>query len=214
MNQPAPIRIAIIEDNDDLRQTIEAILKREPGIDCVGTFESAENALLQIPSVNPAVVLMDIQLPGMNGVQCVRQLKPLLPNTQIIMLTVHDHTKSVFESLAAGASGFLLKPIRAAELVRAIEEVHAGGAPMTPNIARQVVQTFQKPALHPDSAPELSTREHQVLELLSQGLLQKEIAHQLAISYHTVQSYTARIYEKLQVRSRSQAVAKYLGAIK
>ncbi|MEI6712864.1 MAG: response regulator transcription factor [Verrucomicrobiota bacterium] len=214
MSEPASIRVAIIEDNEGLRQTIEAILKRESGIECVGAFESAEDGLREIPGLKPAVVLMDIQLPGMNGVDCVRQLKPLLPELQIIMLTVHDHTKSVFESLEAGANGFLLKPVRAGELGRAIHEVHAGGAPMTPNIARQVVQTFQKPIPTPDPALELSPRERQVLELLAQGLLQKEIADQLAISYHTVQAYTARIYEKLQVRSRSQAVAKYLGTMR
>jgi DNA-binding NarL/FixJ family response regulator len=214
MSTPSQIRVAIVEDNEDLRQTLEAVLKREKGIECVGAFASGEEALARVPALKPAVVLMDIQLPGITGVECVRQLKPLLPQLQIIMLTVHDHTKSVFESLEAGANGFLLKPVRAQELGRAIHEVHAGGAPMTPNIARQVVQTFQKPVPAPDAAMELSPRERQVLELLAQGLLQKEIAEQLVISYHTVQAYTARIYEKLQVRSRSQAVAKYLGARK
>ncbi len=155
---------------------------------------------------------MDINLPGMNGVECVRRLKQQSPQTQIVMLTVHDHTHSVFESLSAGASGFLLKPARAAELAQAIREVHAGGAPMTPNIARLVVQTFQRPHPKPDPAADLSPREREVLELLAQGFLQKEIADQLGISFHTVQSHTARIYEKLHVRSRAQAVAKYLRA--
>ena len=215
MSKPNDIRVAIVEDDQGLRQTLETLLGRLSGVQCVGAYPNGESALEGIPECAPAVVLMDIHLPGMNGVECARQLKERLPGTQIIMLTVHDHTHSVFDSLAAGASGFLLKPVKAADLSRAIQEVHAGGAPMTPNIARLVVKTFQKHVPAANSYEEgmggLSPREAEVLELLSKGFLQKEIAGQLGISYWTVQTHTARIYEKLQVRSRAQAVAKYFG---
>jgi DNA-binding NarL/FixJ family response regulator len=141
----------------------------------------------------------------------VRQLKKFLPELQTVMLTVHDHTQAVFESLSAGANGFLLKPVRAADLLRAIVEVHEGGAPMTPNIARLVVQAFHGSPTTKDPTFELSPREREILELLAKGFLQKEIADQLGISFHTVQTHTARVYEKLHVRSRAQAVAKFLG---
>ena len=216
MTKPAAlIQVAIVEDDAGLRRTLVAMLDRTVGIECVGAFATGEEALEKIPKCTAAVVLMDIHLPGMNGVECVRRLKECLPRTQIVMLTVHDHTHSVFDSLAAGASGFLLKPVRASDLSRAIQEVHAGGAPMTPNIARLVVKTFQKPVPveEPggDTLGGLSPRENEVLDLLAKGFLQKEIADQLGISYWTVQTHTARIYEKLQVRSRAQAVAKYFG---
>ena len=210
-----PIRVAIVEDDAGLRQTLETMLSRAPELKCVGAYPTGEIALAEMPGCTPTVVLMDIHLPGMSGVECVRRLKERLPKTQIVMLTVHDHTHAVFDSLSAGASGFLLKPVRASDLVKAIEEVHAGGAPMTPNIARLVVKTFQKAAPEENAAAdgmgELSPRENEVLELLAKGFLQKEIADQLSISFWTVQTHTARIYEKLHVRSRAQAVAKYFG---
>lgn len=209
-----PITVAIVEDDAGLRRTLEMMLKRTSGIEWVGGYPTAEDALLEIPRCQPAVVLMDLNLPGMNGVECVRRLKERLPRIQIVILTAHDHTHAVFDSLAAGASGFLLKPVRAADLSRAIHEVHSGGSPMTPNIARLVVKTFQNPLSAEDPAADLSPREREVLALLAQGFLQKEIADQLGITFHTVQTHTARIYEKLQVRSRAQAVAKYLGAPK
>jgi DNA-binding NarL/FixJ family response regulator len=214
MSKQIPIRVAIVEDNEGLRRSLASVLRRAEEISLQGSFASAEDFLSSPQATAMQVVLMDINLPGMTGVECVRALKAKGAASQIVMLTVHDHTQAVFESLTAGASGFLLKPVRADDLVRAILEVHRGGAPMTPNIARQVVQTFHcaqnSPA--PDPASELSPREREVLELLAKGYLQKEIAEQLGISFHTVQTHTARIYEKLQVRSRAQAVAKFLGA--
>jgi len=207
-----PINVALVEDDSGLRSSLELMLKRAVGLKWTRSFTSAEDAITRVAEQLPDVLLMDINLPGMSGIECVRNIKKAFPMLQIIMITVYDHSHAVFESLAAGASGFLLKPVRAAELTRAVVEVHAGGSPMTPNIARLVVQTFQQTTARPDPASELSLRERQVLNLLSQGLLQKEIAGQLSISYHTVQTYTARIYEKLHVRSRAQAVAKYLGA--
>jgi DNA-binding NarL/FixJ family response regulator len=212
MTRSSPIRVVIVEDNEGLQKSLESMLRREPGIQFAGSFASGEALLAVVQQVKPQVVLMDINLPGISGVECLRQLKKLLPGFQTVMLTVHDHTQAVFESLSAGANGFLLKPVRAADLLRAIVEVHEGGAPMTPNIARLVVQAFHRSPAPKDPAFELSPREREILELLAKGFLQKEIADQLGISFHTVQTHTARIYEKLQVRSRAQAVAKFLGA--
>jgi DNA-binding NarL/FixJ family response regulator len=212
MTRSSPIRVVIVEDNEGLQKSLESMLRREPGIQFAGSFASGEALLAVVQQVKPQVVLMDINLPGISGVECVRQLKKFLPELQTVMLTVHDHTQAVFESLSAGANGFLLKPVRAADLLRAIVEVHEGGAPMTPNIARLVVQAFHRSPAPKDPTFELSPREREILELLAKGFLQKEIADQLGISFHTVQTHTARIYEKLQVRSRAQAVAKFLGA--
>lgn len=211
MNSPAnTIRVSIVEDDAGLRSSLRAMLQRMGGIECCGAYATAEEALADLASANANVVLMDIHLPGLDGVECVRRMKTQLPTTQIVMLTVHDHSHAVFNSLAAGANGFLLKPVRGADLARAIQEVYAGGAPMTPNIARLVVQRFQHPAAPQEPTADLSPREREVLELLAQGYLQKEIAEQLGISFHTVQTHTARIYEKLHVRSRAQAVARLL----
>jgi len=212
MTRSSPIRVVIVEDNEGLQKSLESMLRREAGIQFAGSFASGEALLAVVQKVKPQVVLMDINLPGMSGVECVRQLKKFRPELQTVMLTVHDHTQAVFESLSAGANGFLLKPVRAADLLRAIVEVHEGGAPMTPNIARLVVRAFHRSPPTKNPTFELSPREREILELLAKGFLQKEIADQLGISFHTVQTHTARIYEKLQVRSRAQAVAKFLGA--
>lgn len=153
---------------------------------------------------------MDINLPGMNGVECVRQLKPLLPKTQIVMLTVYEDTENIFNALAAGATGYLLKRTSKDELLSAIREVQAGGSPMTAHIARKVVQSFQRPVPAAQPTENLSEREREVLELLSQGFLYKEIADKLGVGYETVHTYVRRIYEKLQVRTRTEAVARFL----
>jgi DNA-binding NarL/FixJ family response regulator len=153
---------------------------------------------------------MDINLPGMNGVECVRQLKQVLPRTQVIMLTVYEDTENIFNALAAGASGYLLKRTPREELLAAIRDVHQGGSPMTTHIARKVVQSFQQSAVSAQQTEELSPREREVLDCLAQGFLYKEIADKLGISYETVHTYIRRIYEKLQVRTRTEAVAKFL----
>jgi RNA polymerase sigma factor (sigma-70 family) len=202
-----PITVSIVEDNDKLRGTLARVLNRADGFRCVSQYGSAEDALKDLPNVKPEVVLMDINLPGMNGVECVRQLKPLLPQTQVMMLTVYEDTENIFKALAAGANGYMLKRTSTKELIEAIHEVKRGGSPMTMHIARKVVQSFQKAAL---STETLSEREQQVLDLLSQGLIYKEIAEKLGISYETVHTYIRRIYEKLQVRTRTEAVAKFL----
>ena len=204
-----PITVSIVEDNDKLRGTLARVLNRAEGFRCVSQYGSAEDALKELPNVKPEVVLMDINLPGMNGVECVRQLKPLLPETQVMMLTVYEDTENIFNALAAGANGYMLKRTSTKELIEAIHEVKRGGSPMTMHIARKVVQSFQKSA--PAQATEnLSEREQQVLDLLSQGLIYKEISDKLGIGYETVHTYIRRVYEKLQVRTRTEAVAKFL----
>jgi DNA-binding NarL/FixJ family response regulator len=208
-----PITVAVVEDEPAVRQSFEQILNRAEGVRCIGTYATAEDALRELPLRRPQVVLMDINLPGMDGVECVRHLSRSLPDAQLVMLTVHDNTDAIFNSLAAGASGYLLKPVRAAQLVEAVRDVFAGGAPMTSNIARKVVQTFKKPpSSHEPAAEDLSPREREVLDFLAKGYLYKEIADALSVSYSTVHTHIERIYDKLHVRSRSQAIAKYLGS--
>jgi DNA-binding NarL/FixJ family response regulator len=205
-----PITVSIVEDNDKLRGTLARMLNRAGDFRCVSDYANAEDALKDLPQAKPDVVLMDINLPGMNGVECVRQLKQLLPQTQVMMLTVYEDTENIFNALTAGASGYMLKRTSSKELLEAIQEVHRGGSPMTMHIARKVVQSFQKTAATAQPAENLSEREQQVLDLLSQGLMYKEIADKLQISYETVHTYIRRIYEKLQVRTRTEAVAKFL----
>jgi len=205
-----PITVAIVEDQEPLRNTLARVINRADGFECVSHYGSAEEALKDLPNVKPQVVLMDINLPGMNGVECVRQLKQALPGTQVMMLTVYEDTENIFNALAAGASGYMLKRTPRAELLEAIKEVQRGGSPMTTHIARMVVQSFRKPAAKPEPTAELSPREKEVLDLLSQGLMYKEISEKIGVSYETVHTYIRRIYEKLQVRTRTEAVAKFL----
>jgi RNA polymerase sigma factor (sigma-70 family) len=205
-----PITVSIVEDNDKLRGTLARVINRADGFRCVSDYANAEDALKDLPTARPEVVLMDINLPGMNGVECVRQLKQLLPQTQVMMLTVYEDTENIFNALTAGASGYMLKRTSTKELLEAIQEVLRGGSPMTMHIARKVVLSFQKTAATAQATENLSEREQQVLDLLSQGLMYKEIADKLAISYETVHTYIRRIYEKLQVRTRTEAVAKFL----
>jgi DNA-binding NarL/FixJ family response regulator len=208
-----PITVSIVEDNDQLRGTLARVLNRADGFQCVGEHGTAEAALEEIPKEKPEVVLMDINLPGMNGVECVRKLKPLLPKTHMIMLTVYEDTENIFNALAAGATGYMLKRTPRDELLAAIQDVLRGGSPMSAHIARKVVQSFQRPAPATSPATEeaaLSPREKEVLDCLAQGFLYKEIAEKLGISYETVHTYIRRIYEKLQVRTRTEAVAKFL----
>jgi DNA-binding NarL/FixJ family response regulator len=205
-----PITVSIVEDNDQLRGTLARVIGRAEGFQCLSHYGNAEEALKDLPHVRPEVVLMDINLPGMNGVDCVRELKRLMPQTQVMMLTVYEDTENIFNALAAGASGYMLKRTPRDDLVEAIREVHRGGSPMTTHIARKVVQSFQKPPSTPEATESLSPREAEVLDLLSQGLIYKEISDRLGISYETVHTYIRRIYEKLQVRTRTEAVAKFL----
>jgi DNA-binding NarL/FixJ family response regulator len=204
------ITVSIVEDNEQLRATLCRLINREEGFSCLSQYGDAESALEALPKEKPNVVLMDINLPKMNGVECVRKLKQVAPEILTVMLTAYEDTENIFAALSAGASGYLLKRAPRAELLEAIREVKQGGSPMTTHIARKVVQSFQKPTASNDSTENLSTREQEVLDCLSQGLIYKEIAEKLGISYETVHTYIRRIYEKLQVRTRTEAVAKFL----
>lgn len=205
-----PINVSIVEDSDKFRETLARVLNRAEGFHCISNYPSAEDALKALPQDKPNVVLMDINLPGINGVECVRQLKQLIPEIQVMMLTVYEDTENIFNALAAGATGYMLKRTPRDELLEAIREVHRGGSPMTTHIARKVVQSFQRAAPAASPTEVLSPREQEVLDCLAQGFLYKEIAEKLSISYETVHTYIRRIYEKLQVRTRTEAVAKFL----
>ena len=203
------IEVSIIEDDVPAREILASWIRRADGFRCISEFDDAESALAQLPQEKPSVVLVDINLPGMNGIECVRRLKPRLPGTQFVMVTVYEDANHIFNALSAGASGYLLKQMRRNDLLAALKEVHAGGSPMSSQIARRVVQSFQRTGMESSDAEDLSPREREVLELLARGYLYKEIANMLQISVQTVNTYIRRIYEKLHVRSRAQAVAKY-----
>jgi len=205
------ISVAIVDDSSDLRENIGGYLDVSPGFRCLKAYPSAEEALVGLPETNADVVLMDINLGkrGMDGIECVRRLKAVQPQVQIIMLTVFEDADKIFRALAAGASGYLLKRLPPSELLDAIREVMAGGAPMSTSIALKVVQSFQT-GPHGVESAELSQRETEVLSGLAKGLAYKQIADQLNVSIHTVRNYIRRIYEKLHVRSRTEAVAKFL----
>jgi DNA-binding NarL/FixJ family response regulator len=209
------VTVAVVEDNDNLRTSLREILEGAADMTCVATCATGNEAMTVLPALRPAVVFMDINLPGgMDGVECVRQLARVLPQTLVIMLTIQSNIQAVFQSLQAGACGFLHKPVYAKAVLEAVREVVAGGSPMTAGIARQVVQAFKafpSPCVKAEPLPELTAREHEVLRLLTEGCLYKEIADQMAVSWHTVHNHIRHIYEKLQVRSRTQAIAKYRG---
>ena len=206
-----PISVAIVDDDDRIRRTIALILNRAEDCHCVAQYSTGEEAVAAIPNTLPDVIIMDINLPGISGVECVRQLVALGVKAQILMLTVHKDSDAIFDALAAGAGGYLVKPVPAAHLLDAVRDVYGGGAPMTSSIARKVVQSFQRgtqPAVSEEDS--LSPRERDILEMLSQGFMYKEIADKLGTSYATVRTHIERIYGKLHVNSRSQAVAKSL----
>jgi DNA-binding NarL/FixJ family response regulator len=199
--------VALVEDDAKTRSLIAELL-RKAGFACGPICADAEAAQRVLPGARPDIVLMDIDLPGASGIECVRLLKPQLERTHFVMLTVYDDPESIFEALAAGAIGYLLKRAAAAELVAALREVIEGGSPMTSSVARKVVQSFQPTHQGAPEIDRLSQRETQVLRLLAQGRLYKEIADTLGITSNTVSCYIRRIYEKLHVRSRMEAVAK------
>jgi len=205
------ISVSIVEDDAQVRASLGRLIDGSPGYRCVSQHPSAEDALQEIPKIKPDVTLMDINLPGINGVECVRRLKPKLPGTQIIMLTVYQNTEHIFNALAAGATGYLLKQTPPDELLAAIRNVYEGGSPMSSHIARKIVQSFQRPGSPARAEENLSPREAQVLDLLAKGYLYKEIAETMKVTYATVHTHIRHIYEKLHVRSRTEAVAKHLG---
>ena len=204
------ITVSIVDDEADLRQHIAGYLAAAGNIRCLSAYASAEEALQHLPQDQPDVILMDINLGAMDGIECVRRLSVLMPKAQVLMLTVFEDTEQIFRALTAGASGYLLKRSPPKKLLEAIEEVCAGGSPMSAPIARKVVQSFKVAPATGDGATDLSEREHAVLDGLAAGLAYKQIADQLGISIHTVRNYIRRIYEKLHVCSRTEAVAKFL----
>ena len=204
------ITVSIVDDEADLRKHIAGYLSAAAGIRCISAYASAEEALAHLPKDKPDVVLMDINLGGMDGVECVRQLTPLMPEAQVLMLTVFEDTDQIFRALTAGASGYLLKRLSPKKLVEAIEEVREGGSPMSASIARKVVKSFKAAPVPIDESASLSPRERAVLDGLAEGLAYKQIADQLGVSIHTVRNYIRRIYEKLHVCTRTEAVAKFL----
>ncbi len=204
------IKVSIVDDQPDLRENIAGFLDGVKGFRCVSSYPSAEEALVHLPKDAPDVVLMDINLGGMSGIECVRLLKQKMPQTLIVMLTVFEDTDKIFSALAAGASGYLLKRMPPAKLLEAIRDVLEGGSPMSAPIARKVVSSFQAAPVRGDETLELSPREKEVLNGLAEGQAYKRIADQLGVSIHTVRNYIRRIYEKLHVQSRTEAVAKFL----
>jgi DNA-binding NarL/FixJ family response regulator len=203
------ITVSIVEDDAALRETLSRYVHTR-GFRCASTYGSAEEALRELPKVKPHVVLMDINLPRKSGIQCVAELKALAPASKCIILTAFEDTDLIFHALAAGALGYLLKGVRPARLLESIREVHQGGSPMSGQIARKVVASFQKPSRDPLAEAQLSDREKQVLGCLAKGLLYKQIAGQMGISLGTVRTYLQRIYEKLHMHTRTEAVVKYL----
>jgi DNA-binding NarL/FixJ family response regulator len=202
--------VSIVDDEKKLCESIAAFLNGSPGFRCVSIYGSAETALQRLPADQPDVVLMDINMAGMNGIECARRLKALNPRIQILMLTVYDDTDQIFKALAAGATGYLLKRHDPEELLQAIRDVQDGGSPMSNSIARKVVASFQKADLVGEKENQLSAREQAVLDCLARGLPYKQIGDELGISINTIRSHLRHIYEKLHVQSRTEAVAKYL----
>jgi len=205
-----PIKVAIVEDREKLREGLAALIDGTDGFQCSETYETGEEALRKIPAYNPDVVLMDIHLPRMSGISCVKELKELLPQLQVMMLTVYEDDKLVFESLKAGATGYVLKRTPPAKLLEAIKELHDGGSPMSDQIARKVVEAFQGMGKSPKETENLSERETEILSYLAKGLLDKEIAEKLYLSVQTVRTHLRNIYRKLHVRTRTEAVLRFL----
>lgn len=203
-----PVTVCLVEDNHEVRENCAALLNGAPGLQCLGAYGSAEEALKNIPLSPPDVALVDIHLPGMSGIECVAKLKAALPDLQILMLTLYERGDLIFNSLRAGANGYLLKSMSSADLIQAVEQVHAGGVPMTMSVARKVIACFQN--TQPSASPleMLTPREHEILEQLGKGCYYREISEALGISLATVRTHLHSVYRKLHVKSRTQAVIK------
>lgn len=204
------LRVSIVDDDEPISRILGDLVRETKNLEFVSAYLDTESALENLPRERPDVVLMDINVPRLNGIECVRRLKPDLPDTQFLMLTVYGDSDHIFAALAAGATGYLLKGTRRAQLLAAIKQISVGGSPMSCAIARKVVQSFARTEVERPDLQALSPRERSVLELLSKGYLYKEIAESLGLSLTTVDTYVRRVYEKLQVNSRSQAIAKFL----
>ncbi|HTB81243.1 MAG TPA: response regulator transcription factor [Opitutaceae bacterium] len=211
----SPLTVCIVEDNHGTRDSLVAVLQHEPGLRCLATYATGEAALAGIPAEKPDVALVDINLPGMNGIELVAKLKLKLPELPMLILTSYEESGLIFDALRAGASGYLLKKTIPEELIPAIEQVRTGGAPMSAQVARKVVGYFrqiEKPAASTHSdVQKLTAREQEILSLLAKGYLIKEISDRLGIAFHTARTHLRHIYEKLHVQSRTGAVLKFLG---
>ena len=206
------INVGIVEDDRELRESLAKIVDGHPRLCCVAACNSCEEALQRMPPALPDVVLMDINLPGMTGLKCTALLKERLPKTQILMLTIYSNNNYIFQALQAGASGYLLKSNSSEEVVQAVIGVMEGGAPMTGQIARRVIEAFRKPAQNGLSDAQLTDRELEVIQLIAKGFANKEIAAQLGVAVSTIRRHIENIYSKLHVHCRTEAAAKYLGA--
>lgn len=209
-----PINVAIVEDNAAVCASLERMINDSGRGRCVCTSRNGEHALQAIPKHRPDVVIMDLNLPGMSGIECTVRLKRLLPRCQVLVLTVYNDSRQIFSALEAGASGYLLKRSVPEAIVQAVCDVHAGGSPMSAEIARKVVQSFQRPAAAANEIEALTPRETDILQLVTEGLTTKEIADRSGVSYTTICTHLGNIYEKLHVHSRTAAAAKYLQAEK
>jgi DNA-binding NarL/FixJ family response regulator len=204
------ITVSIVDDEKELCQSIATFVNGAPGFRCVSMYHSGEAALEHLPKDHPDVVLMDIHMSGISGIECAGRLKVLMPKIQIMMLTVYEDTNQIFKALSAGASGYMLKRLTPARLLEAIQDVHNGGSPMSSSIARKVVGSFLAVPKTANKDTLLSSREQMILDCLSNGLTYKQVADKLNITIPTIRSYLRRVYEKLHVQSRTEAVAKYM----
>ncbi|MDB6123877.1 MAG: Two component transcriptional regulator, LuxR family [Pedosphaera sp.] len=204
------ITVSIVDDNQKLRESITTFLKGTPEFRCISAYGSAAEALKHLPVEKPDVILMDINMAGMDGIECAARLKAETPEMQIVMLTVYEDTDKIFRALSAGANGYILKRAEPAKLLEAIRDVHAGGSAMSSSIARKVVASFQKSAPASPTEAHLSPREQNVLDCLAKGMTYKAIACDLGISIETIRTHLKRVYQKLHVQSRTEAVVKYM----
>jgi|SRR5665213_530496 len=200
------ITVAIVEDNTDIREAMRVLINGSSGFSCTHVYSSADEAVIELPKFQTDIILMDIQMPGISGIECVSQLKPLMPKTHFMMVTVFEDDDNIFNALKAGASGYILKRTSPAQILEAIREMHNGGSPMSPEIARRVVESMQKEKNK--NTEILTEREKQILDLLAKGFLYKEIAKELDISHETVKGHIHNIYEKLQVQNKVEALNK------
>jgi DNA-binding NarL/FixJ family response regulator len=207
------IRIVIVEDLEEVIEGLSAFIKQDDALQLVAAFRTAEAAALELPLLKPDIVIMDINLPGMTGIECIRQVKKVTPEIQFMMFTVYENNDQVFEALKAGASGYLLKKTAPLQIMESVKELYEGGSPMSAAIARKLVSVFvdQNKTTPAPEAAVLTPREKEVLELVAKGLLYKEIAEQLSISFHTVRQHIGKIYEKLHVQNKTEAINKVYG---
>lgn len=208
------IKLAIVEDLEEVIEGLSAFIKQDESLELITSYRTAEAAALELPLIKPDIVIMDINLPGMTGIECIRQVKTVAPQIQFMMFTVYENNDQVFEALKAGASGYLLKKTPPAQIIESIKELQQGGSPMSATIARKLVTVFldNQPARQSSDAAVLSAREKEVLSLVAKGLLYKEIAAQLGISFHTVRQHIGKIYEKLHVQNKTEAINKVYGS--